>query len=356
MSRILASVRLGLARTAYARTATLLLVLLLMIAALRSPSLFTTSGLGGALAGAAPLILAGMALTPIAMVGRGDVNLAIGPLMGFVNVVLVQFFINRGLNAPIKLIGVALAVGVLVQALLGLTSALLRIEPIIVALGGYLTLAGLNLVILPRPGGVAPPWLVAWGSGRSVFSPLLVLLVVGGLLWWAFTKTPLFANLRLTGADERAAYVSGVPTSAMRVVAHAVGGFYAGLAGLCFTALIGSGDPNQGTTYTLLAVTALVLGGTSLAGGSGGMTGSVIAALDIFLISYVLATFRLGSLAAYVNQFVYGLVLILAMLTALLAHRRRSAAPAAARWTSSEPASPVAPAAAAQPVVKEPLP
>jgi ribose transport system permease protein len=314
-----------LARLSYARTAAILLVILLVLAGVRGPTLLTVAGLGGALASVAPLILASMSLTPIAMAGKGDVNLAIGPLIGFINVVLIQFLINRGVNAPFKIIGAAIAIGVVVQGLLGLTSALLRVEPIIVALGGYLTLAGLNLVIMPRPGGVAPSWLSSWGSGSSIFSPLLGLLVVSGLLWYAFTRTPLFTNMRLAGSDERAAYVSGVPTRAMRVVAHCVGGFFAGLAGLCFTALIGSGDPNQGTTYTLLAVTALVLGGTSLAGGSGGMTGSVIAAIDIFLISYVLATFHLGSLGAYVNQLVYGVILVLAMLTALWAHRRRPA-------------------------------
>jgi ribose transport system permease protein len=142
--------------------------------------------------------------------------------------------------------------------------------------------------------------------------------------WAGFTRSALYTHLRLTGSNERSAFVSGVPIGVLRVVAHAVGGICAGLAGLCFTALIGSGDPNQGTTYTLLAVTALVLGGTSLAGGAGGMFGSVLAAIDIFLISYVLATFRLGSLASFVTQLMYGAVLIAALLISMVAGSRRS--------------------------------
>ncbi len=341
MSTNFVGLRRRVAGLAYARTAAALLAILLLLAVLRAPSLFTVSGLGGALASMAPLIFAAMSLTPIAMAGRGDINLAIGPLIGFINVVLIQFLINRGVNAPIKIVGAAIAIGVLVQGLLGLTSALLRVEPIIVALGGYLMLGGLNLVIMPRPGGVAPSWLASWGAGSSIFSPLLGLAVMSGLLWYAFNRTPLFTNLRMTGSDERAAYVSGVPSSAMRVVAHVAGGFFAGLAGLCFTALIGSGDPNQGTTYTLLAITALILGGTSLAGGSGGMTGSVIAAVDIFLISYVLATFQLGSLAAYVNQLVYGVILVLAMLTTLWSHRRRTTSTVTLLTTNPSPMEPV---------------
>lgn len=316
--------RTRLRPVAYARTPAALLVVLLLFAALRGPHLFTSAGLGGAIASAAPLILAAMALTPIAMVGRGSVDLAIGPLMGFINVTLMQFLVANGVNAPIKLISFALVAGVIVEVIMGLTIAWLRVEPIIVALAGYLVLAGLNLVIMPKPTGQAPAWLTAWGSGRSVFSPMLIVLLVAFLLWWGFTKTAVYTHLRLTGSNERTAYVSGIPVSVMRVTAHAVGGVFAGLAGLAFTGLIGSGDATQGTTYTLIAVTALVLGGTSLGGGAGGALGSVIGAIVIFLISYVLATFNLGSLSSFVVQLTYGVVLVAAlMVTAFLGRSRQ---------------------------------
>ncbi|MGS0684336.1 ABC transporter permease [Nakamurella sp. GG22] len=132
-----------------------------------------------------------------------------------------------------------------------------------------------------------------------------------------------YTHLRLTGSNERTAYVSGIPIGVMRVTAHAVGGVFAGLAGLAFTGLIGSGDATQGTTYTLIAVTALVLGGTSLAGGAGGALGSVIGAIDIFLISYVLATFNLGSLSSFVVQLTYGVVLVAALMVAVFLGRSR---------------------------------
>lgn len=331
----MSAIRSGLRSVAYARTAFVLLLVLVVLAAWRGPTLLTSSGMGGALASTAPLILAAMAVTPIAMSGRGDVNLAIGPLMGLINVVLIQLVIGQGFDSPVAVIGASLVLGVGVQSLLGLLGVMLRVEPIIVALGGYLALSGLNLVIMPRPGGVTPEWLTSWASGRSILSPVLGVLVLACLLWWLFTKTALYTNIRLAGTDERAAYVSGIPTGAVHVAAHAIGGLFAALAALCFTALIGSGDPNQGSTYTLLAVTALVLGGTSLAGGTGGMTGSVIAAIDIFLISYVLSTFQLGSIGAYVNQFVYGAVLVAAMLTALYVSRRKPKFPMRARHTGA---------------------
>lgn len=299
---------------AYSRTALVLLVVLAVLAVWRGPNLLTSAGFAGLIASAAPLILAAMALTPIVMAGGGDVDLSIGPLMGFVNVTMIQWLIGNGHNAPIKIIAFALLAGVSVQAIIGLTSALLRVEPIIVGLGGFLVLSGLNLIIMPRPGGQAPHWLVEWGAGRSVLSPMTALLILAFLGWWGFTKTALHGHLRLYGSNERTAYVGGINIRAMRIVAHMIGGVFVGLAGLAFTALIGSGEPNQGNGYTLLAVTAVVLGGTSLAGGAGGAFGSVVAALDIFLISYVLSTFNLGSLSSYVNQVANGTILVAAML------------------------------------------
>ena len=62
------------------------------------------------------------------------------------------------------------------------------------------------------------------------------------------------------GSDEKSAYTSGVRIYIVRIGAHIIGGVYAALAAIAFTGLIGSGDPTQGTTYTLMAVTALVLG------------------------------------------------------------------------------------------------
>ena len=79
-------------------------------------------------------------------------------------------------------------------------------------------------------------------------------------------------------------------------------------------ALINSGDPTQGTTYTLISVTALVLGGTSLSGGRATVLGSLLGALNLFLIGYVLATFDFGSVQGFVTDLCYGVILVLSLL------------------------------------------
>ncbi len=295
----------------------LLLFALLVVASLRAPTLITNAGIGSAIIVASPLILATYALTIIAMAGRVGVDLSIGPLIGFINVSMVQLYAAKIITTPVEFFAYAIAVGVLYQLVMGLIIVYVRVQPIIVALSGFLALVGLNLVILRRPGGVVPEWMQSWGLGTEILSPVLVIVVIATLAWFALTRTAFFGHLRLMGADERTAYASGVRINIVRLGAHIIAGVYAAMAALTFTSLIASGDPNQGTTYTLMAVTALVLGGTSLAGGRGSIIGSLFGALNIYLITYVLSTFSFGRVQSFVTEAAYGVVLVVSLLLTL---------------------------------------
>lgn len=306
-------VRNALSGQRHAAVPLALMALLLVFTAIRGPHLFTSEGMAGAVSVAAPLILATLALTSVAMAGKGGVDLSIGPLLVFVNVTIIQWLVANDITSPLLIIPFAIAVGVVIEVIQGFLIATLRLQPIVVTLSGFLVLAGLDLVILSRPGGEAPGWLAGWGAGTDVFSPVLFVLIGSFVLWTAIARSTFFRNIRLMGSNERTAYASGIPLVKTRLGAHAIAGVFAGMAGLLYTGLIGSGDPTQGDTYTLIAVTALVLGGTSLAGGAGGGLGSVVGALDLYLISYVLSTYDFGASTAFVVQLTYGLVLALAL-------------------------------------------
>jgi ribose transport system permease protein len=296
----------------------LLFFALLIVAVLRSPSLITSSGIGGAEIVVAPLILTTYALMATALAGRATVDLSVGPLMGFINVTLIQLGAAAIISSPIAVFAYALAAGVAYQIVLGLVIILVRVQPIIVSLSGFLALSGINLVILPRPGGSAPEWMSSWGAGISIFSPVLFIVAAATIGWLIFSTTAFFGHIRMMGADERAAYTSGVRIGVVRLGAHVVAGLFAGLASLAFTALIGSGDPSQGTTYTLISVTALVLGGTSLAGGRATIIGSLLGALNLFLIGYVLSTFNFSEVQGFVTDLCYGVILVLSLLLTVL--------------------------------------
>jgi ribose transport system permease protein len=287
---------------------------LLITAALRSPSLISSSGIGSAEIVVAPLVLSTYALMATALAGRATVDLSVGPLLGFINVTLIQLGAAGVLSSPIGVFAYALAAGVAYQILFALIVIWVRVQPIIVSLSGFLALSGLNLVILPRPGGTAPEWMANWGAGTSIFAPSMFMVAAATLGWLIFSTTAFYGHLRLMGSDERAAYTSGVRIGIVRVGAHVVAGLFVGLAALAYTALINSGDPTQGTTYTLISVTALVLGGTSLSGGRATVLGSLLGALNLFLIGYVLATFDFGSVQGFVTDLSYGVILVLSLL------------------------------------------
>lgn len=296
----------------------LLVSVLLSTAAIRGPSLVSTAGFGSAIIVAAPLILATYGLMVLAVAGRGTVDLAVGPLLAFINVTLVKLNGLGIVTSPLGVFAVALGIGVAYQVLFALIIIFVRVQPIIVALSGFLALTGINLVILPRPGGLAPEWMSTWGLGNEILSPILLILVIATGGWLLFTLTTFYANLRMMGHDERAAFTSGVRIRIVRTGAHVIAGLFVGLGAICYTALIASGDPTQGTTMTLTAVTALVLGGVSLAGGRGGVVGALLGAVNLFLIGYVLATFNFGAIQAFVTQLFYGLILVLSLLLTLL--------------------------------------
>jgi len=296
---------------------------LLIVAVLRSPNLLTSAGLGSAVIVATPLILATYALTTLAIAGRVSIDLSVGPLIGFINVILVQLYGADIISGPVPFFLVAFLLGMAYQLLMGLIIVFVRVQPIIVSLSGYLALSGINLVILERPGGTVPEWMSSWGLGISVFSPVAAILVLSTIAWILFSRSAFFGHLRLMGSDERAAYASGVRIGIVRLGAHVVAGIYAALSSLTFTALIGSGDPSQGTTYTLIAVTALVLGGTSLVGGRGGAIGSLLGAASIYLIGFVLATFKFGSVQSFVTDLSYGVILVLSLLLTVVLPRIR---------------------------------
>lgn len=295
-------------------TPIILLGVLLIFSAWHGPHLFTSDGLAGAVIGAAPLVLATLGITVIAVAGPAGVDLSVGPVMTFINIVIVLGLPLLGLASPIAVFVTALLAGVVLQVAMGALIACLRVSTVVVTLAVYLVLDGLNTVILPQPGGTAPDWLTSWGAASSILSPILYVPLAAFVLWTLITRSTFFRNIRLMGANDRTAFVSGVALIPTRIGAHVIAGVFVGIASVMYTGLIGSADPTAGASYTLSAITALVIGGAALSGGRAKGLGSVVGAIDIWLISYVLSTFNFGLNASYWVEFATGAVLVAALL------------------------------------------
>lgn len=280
-----------------------LLLVLLVINIIVNPARFHPAAWGTLIGLAAPLIGAAIASTPPILAGRGGLDISVGPLMGFVNAIVIKvLFLDLGIDTPFIIVPVALLVGACIGAVNGFLATIVRIQPIVATLGTYLVLTGVTLTIVPSPVGPAPEWLKALAGPASII-PLAAIFLFWGLL----CRTPFYDQLMAVGSDDRAAYTAGVPVTLVRFSAFTIAGLLSGVAGLMLTALIGSADPNIGPTYTLIAIAAAALGGVSLAGGRGGVAGAAIGAIAIFLLQSVLTSFNVSS---YVLQIAYGSILV----------------------------------------------
>ena len=164
---------------------------------------------------------------------------------------------------------------------------------------------GITLTIAPSPIGTAPAWIKSLAGPTSIV-PLSLVMVA----WLLLKRLPFYEQLMCVGSDDRAAYTAGVPVTTIRLLAYVLAGLFASIGGLCLTGLIGSADPNIANSYTLLAISAVALGGISLAGGRGGLLGAALGAADIFLLQTALTFFNVST---FLLQIIYGLVLTLAV-------------------------------------------
>jgi ribose transport system permease protein len=176
-------------------------------------------------------------------------------------------------------------------------------------------------------------FLGSGGIGR-VPGPLLVfaaLAVAGGLV---LRYLPFGRYVYAIGGSREAARLSGVRTSRNIIGAYAVSGACAGLAGIMTASRLSVGDPTAGNLAELDAIAAVVIGGTSLMGGVGGMPGTVAGALLLAVVSNLL---NLTGVSPFDQQIVKGLVIVAAVLLAGQALRRRTSAARTAKAPPQHP-------------------
>jgi ribose transport system permease protein len=265
-------------------------------------------GWSNQLANVAPMAIAALASVP-SIIG-GGFDLSISPLICLTNCVFVVWLIPHGLGGAVS-VPIILAIGLAVGALNGVLIVLLRVQPIVVTLAMFFSLQGIDLLIAPNPASVTSTgWLRHLASTIGVVPGAIVTIGVPLLIWFALRFVPFRRLLYAVGSNDATAFSSGVNVSAVRIASYALGGLLAGFGGLALTGLVSSADASNATEYTLTGIAAVVLGGTSLAGGRGGLIGPLLGAFSIYLLQNLLATFAINP--AYL-QIVYGGILVVAV-------------------------------------------
>jgi ribose transport system permease protein len=278
--------------------------------------------------GALPLAFAAVAQACVVL--AGGIDLSIGAMMAVANVLAARNMQHHDFQTAIVISVLVLAGGTLAGALNGVIALRTRVPDIVVTLAMSFVWSGVALLILAQPGGGAPDQFLAIANG-NFFTPwipsgLVLLIVVVGVTWIPLKLGRMGLALYAVGSDRTAAFRRGVRVGPTRVFAYALGGFFAAWGGLTLLMSTGIGSPLSGTIYTLSGVSAIVLGGVSLAGGRGGITGPIVAA---FILTLIPADLILLGTDPNLGQVIQGVLLVLVVMAggmAQLLQRRRVAA------------------------------
>jgi ribose transport system permease protein len=263
--------------------------------------------------------LAAMASTP-AILG-GGIDISIAPLFTMVSVVIEVVLLGHGITSAAVILPVSVLFGAAVGAFNGALVNYGRYQAVVATLCMNFILSGFALAYAPSPVSGTTGWLTSLGSTAGGVPGGLILIAVPLLAWFGLDRTPFVRTLRAVGGSETTAYTAGVNVAAVRTLAYTCGGAIAGLAGVAIVAQLHQAEADSAfvTPFILLAIAAVALGGTSLAGGRGGMLGSLLGAAVIFLIENLLAALNISS---FWSQACYGAVLIVAI---MFAARQRAA-------------------------------
>jgi ribose transport system permease protein len=257
-----------------------------------------------------------LALGTTFVIITGGIDLSIGTGMALCAVMSGQFIVNWHIPWPI---GVVLAVlfGGLIGLVNGVNVARLGLPPFIATLAMMLVAQGLALVVshsAPIYFNDSPGYLkLSTGNlipGVNFPNAVLVLIlatVVAGIL---IRRTILGRYTFAIGSNEEATALSGINVARWKIIIYTLAGLFTGLAGVMISARLGSAQPATGAGYELQAIAAVVIGGTSLAGGKGSIVGTVIGALIISVLNNGL---QLMSIPQEWQNVILGVVILVAV-------------------------------------------
>jgi len=311
------------------------LVLLIAVFASLSPAFLTTGNL---------LILAKhVAINAILATGMtyviltGGIDLSVGSVVGLA-AMIAGGLINQGLVLPMfgmivyfniwLIILITLLVGVLIGGMNGWLITRFRVAPFIATLGIMYVARGFALL---RSNGATFPNLVGdaelgntgfqhLGSGSFIGIPVPIwLMILAGVVGvFIANKTPFGRRVFAIGGNERAAELSGIRVNRIKLSVYMISGFCAAMTGLIIASQLLAAHPATGESFELNAIAAVVLGGTSLSGGRGGVGGTIIGAFVIGVLSDGLV---LLGVSEFWQIVIKGIVIILAVVVDQLQQR-----------------------------------
>ncbi|WP_417512367.1 ABC transporter permease [Microbacterium sp.] len=295
-----------------------ILVLALIVFSATAPNFFSVINIENILrqAAFAGIIAMGMTLVIVA----GEIDISVGSAVAFACALMGVLF-ERGWDIWLAMLLVLVA-GTAVGAFAGFVRARFGVPSFITTLALFLSLRGVaEMITDTRTIPVPSPVLEAMNASYlGLPFPVWVFLAVMIVFAWISTATVFGRSVYAIGGNPHAARLSGLSVTRVRVIVFALTGFLAAITGILTTARIGVGTSVVGNGLEFSVIAAVIIGGTSLAGGRGSIIGSVLGVLFVVVLGNALVLYGVGSSAQLAVQ---GAVVLIAVLINSIRRDRR---------------------------------
>lgn len=243
----------------------------------------------------------------------GEIDISVGSAMAFASALLGVLVVEQGWSVPAAAAVVLLA-GAVVGLLVGLVRVLFHVPSFIVTLALFSMLRGLAQMLTDAvPVRITSEGFGAWGNGDllGVPVPAVIMLVFLVVTWFVLGRTTFGKSVFAVGGNAEAARLSGIDVARIRITVFVLTGVAAALAGTLVSAQLSSGDSTIGAGAEFTAISAVIIGGASLAGGRGSVVGTFLGVLFLGMLGNGMVLLDLSSYAQGVAS---GLIVLVAVL------------------------------------------
>lgn len=264
------------------------------------------------------IILRQVSMLGIASVGMtfvillGDIDLSTGTIITFINIICAYFMVHMGMNMWLAIL-ISLMIAVLIGVLNGFMVSTIKMPALIATFSTQMAFQGLALIIsggLPINGFTEDFRVFGQGYVGIVPVPVVIMVICFIVGSFILNKTYFGRYFYAVGGNKEAAELSGIRVGKIKYLVFAISGFFAGLAGIVMLSRTNSAMANAGVGFEFDVITCVVLGGVSVSGGFGKISG-VIA--GTFIIGVLQNGMVLTNIDSYVQDVVMGVVLALAV-------------------------------------------
>lgn len=285
-----------------------------------TPYFFTIANITAMLMGLTVegLVVIGMVILLIS----GGLDLSVGSIMAFTGVA-TGMIIKAGVPIVVS-IGLGLILAVLIGAISGTLIAKAGINPFITTLGMMMAVKGLMLIVSRGKAILNMPdefKNIGQGSIGIIQYPIIILILFVILMDLLLRNTRFMRQSYYVGINENSAKLNGINVSRVKIFNYSLAAFFAGLAGILITARFGSASVTLGENTALNVITAAIIGGASLNGGEGSVLGAFLGVMFMQILS---TSLNLLDVNIYWQNFVTGIILILAILVDSINEKRKA--------------------------------